>query len=758
MKRHQEIIICLALVCLTFLVFLRVLWSDFTNFDDQHFVLDNPNVRAGLTLEGVKYAFTATRTANWHPLTWLSFMVDAQIYGTNPFGYHLTNLILHIINVALLFLLLTQMTGYLWRSAFVAALFGIHPLHVESVAWIAERKDVLSTLFWLLTMWAYVRYVRSLNATDGARITSWAWYLVGLVLFAIGLMAKPMLVTLPFVLLLLDYWPLGRMDLTAGISRQECEVSQWRFRRAMSLVVEKTPFFILSALSSLVTYITQQREGAMASSELYPLQICIGNSIVSYLTYLWKTLFPLNLAVFYPHPGASLPLWMPIVGIVVLGILTRWVLKEAKSRPYATVGWLWYLGTLVPVIGIVQVGSQALADRYTYVPLIGIFILVAWGIPEALECDMTRRRATGLAIAACTVLSALAILTWHQVGYWRNSITLFTHAIKAVPGNALAHNQLGKALEDLGKFKDAERHFAAAVRLNPVGADAHYNLGEILAKQGKFSEAIAEYRAALDLNPNHYAAHNNLGMALVELGRTREAIQHFREALRLNPNSSEARNNLANALARGGAFEKAIQSYRETTSKNPHDPVAHYNLGLLLLSKHKLDEAVQELSKAIEIKPDYADAHLNLGLAFAQQGDTQSAMEHFRRVLQIEPNNPEAHNNLGIAFATKGDMQSAENHFRMAIKTRPNYAEARYNLGNILAAQGKRNEAIEQYTKALQAKPDYPQAHFNLAVTLFYNGRYKEAWDEVHAAQRYGFKPDPGFLQALAARHPEPQP
>jgi Tfp pilus assembly protein PilF len=530
-ERQRLLPVGLFLVVLIAGAFWQVTGHGFVNFDDDKYVTENPHVQAGLTRNGLAWAFTTTRASNWHPVTWISLMADSQLYGPNAYGFHTTNLLLHIASALMLFLFLNRVTGSLWRSAFVAAIFGIHPLHVESVAWVAERKDVLSTLFWMLTMWAYLHYTQSPKPTR---------YLLVVLAFVLGLMAKPMLVTLPFVLLLLDRWPLERLD--QGNGREHDHTRPWR-----KLVWEKVPLLALAAVSSIVTYVVQQRSGAVGSLEVYPLGVRIANALVAYVNYVAKMLWPAHLAVFYPHPGTSLPIWQVAGSGLVLVWITLLAIR-ARRRPYLAVGWLWYVLTLVPVIGLVQVGGQAMADRYTYIPLIGLFIIIAWGVPELLALWTTEaRRRTLLAASAGIVIAALAVCTYLQVGYWRDSVTLFDHAVKVTRRNAVAHNNLGVALVERGELGKAVAHYREALRIKPRYVEAHCNLAIAAIKQGRLDEAIAHCWEALRIRPGDADAHNNLGVALAKQGKLHEALAHFSEALRLDPDKKSARANLARA-------------------------------------------------------------------------------------------------------------------------------------------------------------------------------------------------------------------
>ncbi|MEW6378199.1 MAG: tetratricopeptide repeat protein [bacterium] len=535
--RIWHLLISLLLVLATYLAFAQVLGCGFVNFDDDQFVTANHHVRAGLTFQGIKWAFTTRHGGNCNPLAWLSHMMDCQLYGLNPGGHHLTSLLLHLLNTLLLFWVLNLATGSLWPSALVAALFALHPLHVESVAWIAERKDVLSTFFWMLTLGAWVRYVRR---------PALGRYLSVFLLFCLGLLAKPMLVSLPFVLLLLDYWPLHRFQ-TTGMPRS-----------LIRLLLEKVPLLAFSAFWSLLTLSAQHQAGAVASLEAIPFTARLINAVVSYGSYLARVFWPHNLAVFYPHP-VTWPLWHVAASGLLLAGLTALAIGTVRNHPCLIVGWLWYLGTLVPVIGLVQVGRQGMADRYTYVPVIGLFIMAAWTIPGLLSAWRYRR--VFLASSAAGVLVVLMIFTWRQTGYWKSSFTLFQHALEVTADNYLAHYNLGVALADAGRYEEAAIHYIAATRIKPDYACAHNNLGIVLTRQEKLTEAETHYREALRIKPDWDKAHYNLGVVLATQGKFEEAKAHYARALQLNPGYARAHYSLGIILSREGKEQEAAIHY-----------------------------------------------------------------------------------------------------------------------------------------------------------------------------------------------------
>ncbi|MDA2938652.1 tetratricopeptide repeat protein, partial [Acidobacteria bacterium AH-259-A15] len=516
-------LVALLLIIVPLLVYAPVRDYPFVNYDDDIYVTGVEQVRGGLTWENVRWAMTNLEAAFWHPLTWLSHLLDGQLFGLNPAGHHLTSLFLHVANAVLLFWVLERMTGALWCSGFVAALFALHPLNVESVAWVAERKNVLSTLFWLLTMAAYVGYVRK---------PGWKRYLGVMGVFVLGLMAKPMLVTLPCVLLLLDYWPLGRLGKDWKELRE----------RLPRLVLEKVALLVPVAAVSVLAVQAQSQFGALSPSQGLALGVRLANAVVSYGLYFKKMVWPTDLAVFYPHPGSSLKAWWVVLAAVVLVGISLGVWWRRQSSQYLVVGWLWYLGTLLPVSGLIQVGSHAMADRHAYVPLVGLFIMVAWGAAEIAESAHLRRK--WLPGAGVCMVMVLVILTRVQLSHWRSSTTLFEHALRTTTNNHVAHNNLGTALGEKGKLKEAIRHFSSAVNINPNYLDAHINLGSALARQGRLDEAIGWYRRAIQLAPDHAVIHNNLGLALMEKGEVKDAIHHFSEAIKIKPDYREAQDNL----------------------------------------------------------------------------------------------------------------------------------------------------------------------------------------------------------------------
>ena len=664
---RRDCVIILLLAAVTVAVYCQVRGHEFVYYDDDAYVYENPYVRAGLTGIGLLWAFVTGHGGNWHPLTWLSHMLDCQLYGADSGAHHVTSLLFHVANTLLLFMVLRRMTGAVWRSAFVAALFALHPLHVESVAWVAERKDVLSTFFLLLTTIAYVRYA------EKPRLRR---YVPVVVLFALGLMAKPMVVTLPFVLLLLDYWPLGRVE--RGLS-----VAGTKLRAYGRLIREKLPLFVLATAFSIVTYLVQRQAGALESLKL-PFRVRVMNAMVSYVAYVGKMLWPERLSAIYPHPGDNIPMWQVTGAVLLLLGVSAAVVRSARRRPHLAVGWFWYLGTLVPVIGLVQVGYHAMADRYTYVPLVGVFIMVAWGVPELVA--KWRHRRVGLAASALAALSALMIGTWFQVSYWRDSVTLFEHAISVTSGNDAAHTHLGMVHLQQNRLDEAREQFAEAVLINPEQYAGWSNLGVVMRTQGQLEESIVCFSEALRIKPDFAAAHNNLGMALSEQGKLDAAVEHYLQALEIEQDYVIAHCNLGRTLLATGKLEEAAGRFSEAAQLDPDCAEAYSGLGSVLLKQGMTDEAVEQLSEALSIDPDNVDANHNLGVAMLIQGNNEAAAASFSEVLRVKPEDAEAHFSLGMALMAQGKLGQAAGEFEDVLRLRPGHREARAYLERIRRA------------------------------------------------------------------------
>ncbi|MDD5141222.1 MAG: tetratricopeptide repeat protein [Verrucomicrobiales bacterium] len=559
---------------------------DFVNYDDDVYVTSNVHVQNGLALENIGWAFLNPVADNWHPITVLSHMLVCQISGLKPWAHHLTNVLLHALNAVLVFALLRQLTGATWRSLLVAALFAVHPLHIQSVAWVSERKDVLSGFFGLLALIFYARYAQRSEIRNqkseigspayGLRLPASGQYWLSLFCFALGLMSKPMLVTLPFVMLLLDYWPLKRIAEcgagNAGLNFKP-QISNLKF-----LILEKIPFFALAVLAGTVTFVVQKRGGSLGTGGIFPLGARCENALISYCRQLGKLLWPTDLAIIYPHPGYWPVVEVLLAGGLLLGISVFFVVNHRRF-PFLLMGWLWFCGMLVPVIGLVQTGLQAMADRHNYLPSLGVFILMIWGNAE-LTRNWRYRAITLSGLGSAAVISCI-LVTQQQIGYWRDSETVFRHALAVTENNYIAHGNLGEALGTKGQTDGAIRQFQAAIRIYPDYAEAHNNLGIALGGKGQIDEAIRHFQEAIRIKPDYAEARYDLGVALGMKGQNDEAIHHYQAAIRINPDFAEARN----------------------------------NLGIALVDKGQIDEAIRHFQEAIRIKPDFVAAQKNLSRA-----------------------------------------------------------------------------------------------------------------------------------------------
>jgi protein O-mannosyl-transferase len=700
-KRRVVIGICVILAAITWLVFGQTLGHEFVTYDDPQYVSGNAEVAAGLSIEGVRWAFTHTIGGNWHPLTIISHMLDCQLYGLNAAGHHLTNVLLHTIAVILLFLVLRQMTGTLWRSAFVAALFAIHPLHVESVAWISERKDVLSGVLFILTLGAYVRYIHALSTTA---------YLLVLILFALGLMSKPMLVTVPFVLLLLDYWPLGRCSngpearLNDRRGRSQNAPQARGYSGWLKLIIEKLPLFALSALFSAVTVVAQLHSTGISNQ--LPFAWRLSNASVSYVTYIWQMFWPTRIAAFYPHPNDQLPFWQIVLAIVIFAAITVAAIRWRKERPYIFTGWFWYIGMLVPVIGLVQAGEQARADRYTYLPQIGLYVLITWGITDLVQAMTTRnfssrRVATGLrpvtlkspgasaggpsAFAGprrgqpgrgykllCAVIAAAIIisLSWRasvQASYWKDSGRLWNHTLAVTGDNDVAHNNLGNLCLQRGDLDSALLHFETALNIRARTAAAYYNFGgaliencvaAILAKKGQINEAIPHYNKAINMRPAYGDPYLNLGNVLFQQGQLGDALAQWDKALGTEPHDATFHTLLGDAFLRAGSQKIAIAEYARAIRISAHDALGRNNLAWLLATSS--DASIRDGNRAIELAkqavrlshgkdPNYLRT---LAAAFAESGHFVEAKETAQQALQVA----ESRSNSALVNALRDEI------------------------------------------------------------------------------------------------------
>jgi tetratricopeptide (TPR) repeat protein len=765
----QPAFISLLLAVITLFVFWPVYRFDFLNYDDHDYVTVNSHVQAGLTKQNIIWAFRESHSANWHPLTWISHMLDVQVFGKGAAGPHAINLLFHVANTLLLFLLLRRLTTSTWRSALVAALFALHTLHVESVAWIAERKDVLSAFFFIFTLLAYTKYVevkegshaqaRECSPPHVSRFAFHAafFYLLALTCFALGLMSKPMLVTLPFVLLLLDYWPLRRLELvhhsTTTPPLQSTDGAEGTALRPslLALLLEKLPFFLLCAASSIVTLVVQKQGGAVVSLTHSSLSARIGNALVSYVRYLGKTVWPTALATPYP-PGRHWPILLIISSALFLILLTFAAWKLRRTHPYILVGWLWFLGTLVPVIGLVQVGEQAMADRYMYLPSIGLFIIFVWGLYGVLR-QWPLPQFAFFAFAAL-LLIPLGLRTRDQLAYWQNSETLFRHAIAVSKKNWVAFYNLGSFLDDKGRFDEAIQQYQKALEIDPGNRDPLNNIGWDLAAKGKYAEAVPYFEQALKAQPGFFEAHYNLGKAYEKLGKIQEANEHYRKVLIAKPDHAAALNNLADAMASRGQFAEAIPFYQASLKAKPEEPVPHYDYANALSRLGRTDDAIDQYRTAVQLKPDYAQARNDLGIALARKGKLDEAIGQLRLAGKYKPQDPSFVCNLGKLLFSAHKLDDAIQAYQQALNLDSDYADAHNALGSALATKGDLDQAIIHFEKALRTRPDNPSTHFNLGKALATKGKPQDAIQHYNEALRLNpnFAPARQELQALSSK------
>jgi tetratricopeptide (TPR) repeat protein len=617
LKKHSVMFVVLSIIVLLLAVYWPVQNYGFVNYDDNLYVTDNHLIQSGITFQSLIHSFLYIQTGNWHPLTMLSHALDWQLYGYRSGGHHWTSVIIHIVNTILLFLLFKAMTGTLWRSALVAALFALHPINVESVAWVAERKNVLSTFFWILAMLFYVWYVKQ---------PSWRRYLPVLISFALGLMSKPMLVTLPFALLLLDYWPLQRTQINTQPEYQQTDARGLSLKkiRLFDLVLEKVPLFILAAISSYLTLSAQKAVKAIVDIQSFPFLYRLGNAVISYAVYIRKMFWPVDLAVFYPF-NYSMSLWQVISSFLLIITVTFFASVYFRRFPYLLIGWLWYLGTLVPVIGIVQVGSQAMADRYAYIPFIGLFIMLSWGIFDILNKKVS---VTLNIIIAILIIIGLTVITHRQVQYWENTLTLFSHAVAVTKNNAVAHSNVAGELLVQNKVDEAMVHCEKALLLSPNDYNTLVRVARGYSVCGESVKAINALRKAIQIHPEYIRAYDDLYVILIQVGKVKEALQEYRKAVNANKGNPDLYIKFGNVLAGQGYYDEAIVQYKKALKLRPRDIDACNNIGVILMALGNNDESIGYFKEVIKINPNHAHAHYRLSIILKQKGMTKEAEYH----------------------------------------------------------------------------------------------------------------------------------
>ena len=713
MQRYRpQVILSVVLAAAMFGVFGQMLNHDFVNYDDLDYITNNPMVQEGWSVEGLKWALTSHTHGHWHPLTWLSHMTDCQVFGLNPGLHHLSSLLLHMVNTLLLFWVLSRMTGAPYRSAFVAALFGLHPLHVEPVAWVAARKDLLSGFFWMLALATYRYYVKR---------PKWFKYLLVLLTFALGLMAKAMIVTLPLILLLLDYWPLGRFKLEpvpggGDPSPEKFLNSRGQTRRVFGLVLEKALFFVIlgGSVFMTVSFMMYERLPMFSLAKVWPKKEYVAEAFVFYTTYLVKMIWPFGLATPYPYSPVP-PAWQVAGAAGFLLTVSFLAVRWFRAKPYLFLGWFWYLIALLPVIGLVKMGPHSIADRYTYISLIGIFIIMAWGVPDIMPMWTHRNRIMGgMAVA---VLVACGVVSWVQTSYWKNSITLLGHAVQVTENNWMAHTNLGVALKDAGRPDDAIPHYEASLRVKPEDYKARMNLGFAMMRRGDLDAAIHQFSESLRYYHQDPLAHFTLGILLKNQGKCSEAVLHFSESLRIKPGNAEAHENWGICLAKMGDLPEALRQFSQALDIDPERIPARMNLGITLIRQGQVSDAINQFETALKIRPDDPKTLYFLGTALNQAGRTEEAVEHLQKSLQIGPKNPLVYNQLGIALAKQGDLGGAAEQFSNAVQIQPDNPQALMNLGMALEKMGRSEEAATYFLKVLEIRPDHVKARQMLEAT-----------------------------------------
>jgi tetratricopeptide (TPR) repeat protein len=735
-------------VLLTFLVFRSVFHHGFVDYDDGTYVVSNPNVQAGFSLDSLQWAFTTSRASNWHPLTWLSHILDWQLFGPNPAGHHAVSLLLHVANVALLFVALKRLTSAQWASALVSLLFAIHPLHVESVAWVSERKDVLSGFCFMLVLVAYSIYAGH-DAVGVARRR--LAYGAALAAFALGLMAKPMLVTVPCLLLLLDYWPLGRISGFRG--QPGAKTGRMSF---LSALLEKVPFFVLAAVSSVLTVWAQRRGGALLSLEHLPWSSRLANAAIACVRYIFRMMWPVDLSAFYPYPAA---VHMPAAVFAAAGLLgcTATVVVLRKRLPWCFTGWLWFLGMLVPVIGIVQVGSQSMADRYTYLPLIGLFLIVVWGLREVYSRMPGRGRA---GVVVVTVV-AVGLLAWRcsaQAALWRSTETLFEHALKVTRRNHVAYTNLGAAYARSGRVTEAIACLEEAVRINPVSLNARVNLAVLQAKQGRPELAVRHLRFVLERSPRDADARFELANALDSLGRSEEAVAQYLETLHVQPAHAGAAYNLACTLANQGRLAEAAARYEVLLGTHPRLVSARFNLACALVKMGELEKARDHYARVIADDPKHFGARINFGNLLFRLEKIEEARTQYEAALAIRTDSPEARLGLGRTRLRQGNPGAALRLIEEALRLKPGWAPALRELAWVRATAGDAalrhpGEAVRLAEQACAGSGSEQPANLQaLAAALAAAGRFPEAVRSGEAARELALKLKDTALAAAIER------
>ncbi|MGE0086977.1 MAG: tetratricopeptide repeat protein [Desulfococcaceae bacterium] len=692
--KRIQIFFCLFLLIAVFGVYRQVMYHEFVDFDDDMYITENLHVQKGLSSESIKWAFRFTEDKSyWHPLTWLSHMLDVEMYSINPGRYLLNNVFFHFLSAIILFLFLVKSTGQIWKSAFVVSVFALHPLNVESVAWVSERKNVLSTFFWMLTMLFYYYY---------SQRPALIRYLLVLFCFLMGILAKPMVITLPFVLLLLDYWPLERFRFI-----------RTDFSRIRFLIAEKIPLFAVSGISVFLS-IVSLHYSTIVSTDPVPMGLRIENALVSYFAYIGKMFFPYKLAVFYPYPY-QIALWKSLGYAVLLIGITWFILRNMKDRPYGLMGWFWFLGTMVPVLGIKRAGLwPALADRWSYIPLVGLFIIFSWGVSDI--SDRLPKKRIILSVLSALIISILATLTFIQIGYWQNAVSLFTRAASVTENNWLMHFNLGAALEKQGKTEEAIIEYRKSLHINPHDEDTRYSLAAALSKIGQTEEAVSEYNTILKKNPRHKNAHNNMGILLAEKGKFAEAIKHYSTAIQLDPDFDLAYINRGSAFFSLGKTGEAIKNYLKAVECNPSRLLTYKNLAAVYAAQQDYNREIYWYLRALHSGFHDADIHNALGIALLRKGKLKDAAVHFRLSCESEPENPLYRKHLADTAEEMENIKKKLAEIEKKMKQNPDDFHLHYESCVLCTDIGETEQAIRHCRISLEKNPNFPDALEKLAI------------------------------------------
>ena len=702
LNKYTEIIIIFFIISVTFSLYFQVHQFEFVGFDDNEYVYENPHVTSGINFENIRWALTAFHSNNWHPLTWISHMVDCRIFGLNPGWHHLVNLFFHISNSVLLFIIFRRMSGRLWQSAFVAAVFAVHPLHVESVAWVSERKDVLSTFFGLLTILSYAWYVGKQNFKRYSLVISF---------FILGLLSKPMLVTLPFVLLLLDYWPLRRFHF-----QKEAEGSRQNFFNIKHInIIEKIPLFVIAAASSIMTFFAQKAGAVMVSLAFIPIETRVANAITSYVSYIVRLFVPLNLSCIYPHPLVIS--WEKLLlSVTLLMIISAFAIKNIKKAPYFIVGWLWFLGTLVPVIGLVQVGMQSMADRYMYIPSIGLLLIISWGASEIIQKKKAAKKVSETVAIIGIIL--MVIISWKQIAYWENSEKLFKRALQVTDNNYIAHHKLGAYFSTQGREENAIKNYLKSIQIDPGFHDSYFNLGLLYYHQGEMEKAVSNLLKAAAIKPDYADTYSILGAAFFQKKDYEKAEENYLKEVKIAPDRIDANFNVGAVYLCLDKIDEAIAFFKKTIDLRPDFVNGYHYLGLSFDKKGQGEKALEYYQIALGIKPDSMKIRFLVAKKMMEQKKFAKAADQYSSILRLNPNNANAMHKKGVALSKLGDIDNAIKYYSKAIKLEPKFAEAYFDLGSALYIKGDVNGAISCFEQTLRIRPGFSKAKKRLEYVL----------------------------------------